>query len=216
MAELTTLPNYTVLLATLSVAAMLFSDQRAPKLEWLFKPLASLCFVALALQAGALESTYGLILLGGLTLCLFGDVLLIPTGDKTFIAGLSSFLLGHLLYALAFLQLPFNQSALLISLLPVAALGIISLRWLWPQLPPKMKAPVCAYVVVICAMLLAASTCWGTTPGAWILLGAWGFAISDLSVARNQFVSPGFSNRLWGIPLYFGSQLLLAWSISVV
>ncbi|MFT4767519.1 MAG: putative membrane protein YhhN [Glaciecola sp.] len=194
---------------------MLFADQRAPQLEWLFKPLASLCFVALALQAGALESTYGLLLLSGLILCLFGDVLLIPANDNTFIAGLSSFLLGHLLFALAFLQLPPKQSAMLISLLPVAALGIISLRWLWPHLPPNMKAPVCAYVAVICAMLIAASSSWGTGPGAWIILGAWGFAISDLSVARNQFFSPRFSNRLWGIPLYFGSQLLLAWSVSL-
>jgi uncharacterized membrane protein YhhN len=182
----------------------------------LFKPLASLCFVALALEGGALESSYGLLLISGLILCLFGDVFLIPSNDKTFIAGLGSFLLGHLLYALAFFQLAVHPTAMLISLLPVAALGIISLRWLWPHLPPNMKVPVCAYVVVICTMLLAASLCWGTTPGAWILLGAWGFAISDLSVARNQFVSPGFSNRLWGIPLYFGAQLLLAWSVNLV
>ncbi|MFT7286796.1 MAG: putative membrane protein YhhN [Halieaceae bacterium] len=216
MSELTALPAYIVLLAALAVVAMLLSEQRAPPLEWLFKPLASICFVAFALQAGALGSSYGLLLLGGLILCLFGDVLLIPSSDKTFIAGLSSFLLGHLLYALAFLQLPFNKSAMLISLLPIVALGSISLGWLWPHLPPKMKVPVFAYLVVICGMLLAASMCWGATPGAWILLGAWGFAISDLSVARNQFVRPHFSNRLWGIPLYFASQLMLAWSVSLV
>lgn len=213
---MTDLANYIVLVATLSVAAMLVSDWRAPRLEWLFKPLASLCFVALALKAGALESSYGLLLLGGLALCLFGDVLLIPSSDKTFIAGLGSFLFGHLLYALAFLQLPFNSSALLVSLLPVAALGSISLRWLWPHVPANMKLPVLSYVVVICAMLLTASMSWGTSAGVWIILGAWGFAVSDLSVARNQFVSPGFLNRLWGIPLYFGSQLILAWSVSLV
>jgi hypothetical protein len=31
-------------------------------------------------------------------------------------------------------------------------------------------------------------------------------------VARDQFVAPGYKNRLWGLPLYFGSQMLLAWS----
>ena len=206
---------FIVLLAAFAVAAMLRSEQRAPKLEWVFKPLASMCFVTLALLAGALESSYGLLLLGGLMLCLVGDVLLIASGDKTFVAGLSSFLIGHLLYAMAFLQLPVNPSSVLISLLPVAALGTISLRWLWPHLPPAMKLPVVAYVATICGMLLAASMCWGSGPGGWILLGAWGFAISDLSVARNQFVRPGFSNRLWGIPLYFASQLMLAWSVSL-
>lgn len=215
MSELTALPAFIVVLAAVSVAAMLRSEQRAPKFEWLFKPLASMCFVALALQAGALESSYGLLLLGGLILCLVGDVLLIASGDKTFIAGLSSFLIGHLLYAMAFLQLPVNQSAALISLLPIAALGTISLRWLWPHLPSTMKVPVVAYVATICGMLLAASMCWGSSPGGWIILGAWGFAISDLSVARNQFVRPGFSNRLWGIPLYFASQLMLAWSVGL-
>ncbi|WOJ94787.1 lysoplasmalogenase [Congregibacter variabilis] len=213
---MSTLPVYIILAATLAVAAMLISDRRAPQLEWLFKPFASLCFVALALQAGALGSFYGLLLLGGLVLCLFGDILLIPSSDKTFIAGLGSFLLGHLLYAVAFLQLPFNQSAVLLSLFPVAALGILSLRWLWPHVPSNMKLPVLSYVVVICVMLLTASLSWGTSLGAWIILGAWGFAISDLSVARNQFVSPGFSNRIWGIPLYFGSQLTLAWSASLI
>ena len=215
MSELSALPVFILVLAAVSVAAMLRSEQRAPKLEWLFKPLASMCFVTLALQAGALESHYGVLLLGGLILCLIGDALLIASGDKAFVAGLSSFLIGHLLYAVAFLQLPLNPLAALISLAPIAALGTMSLRWLWPHLPATMKLPVVAYVGTICGMLLAASMGWGSSPGGWILLGAWGFAISDLSVARNQFVSPGFSNRLWGIPLYFASQLMLAWSVSL-
>ena len=40
------------------------------------------------------------------------------------------------------------------------------------------------------------------------------FALSDLAVARNQFVAPGPANGLWGTPLYFVSQLLLAASIA--
>jgi uncharacterized membrane protein YhhN len=209
----TVAPAYIVLIAALAVAAMLWSEARAPRLEWLFKPLASLCFVLLALQAGALESVYGRILLIGLLLCMAGDVLLIPSNDRSFLAGLSSFLLGHLAYAAAFFQLPWRASALLASLLPVAVLAVLSVRWLWPQLPDRMRLPVVAYIAVICSMLLTAGAAWGSAAGVWILVGAWGFAVSDLSVARNQFVSPGMVNRIWGIPLYFGSQLLLAWSV---
>jgi hypothetical protein len=32
-------------------------------------------------------------------------------------------------------------------------------------------------------------------------------------VARDRFVAPGFVNRAWGLPLYFGAQLLFAFAI---
>ena len=46
------------------------------------------------------------------------------------------------------------------------------------------------------------------------LTGAAMFCVSDLSVARDRFVSPGFVNGAWGLPLYFGGQLLLAASVA--
>lgn len=199
-------------IAAVAVAGTLASEARMPRAEWLFKPLASACFIALAVSAGAADSHYGRLLLIGLMLCMAGDVALIARSDKAFIAGLSSFLLGHLLYAAAFLQLPLNLGAMLLGLPPVIALAAFSLRWLWPHLPGGMQLPVLAYIGVICTMLLMAGSTWGSGPGLIVLLGAWGFALSDLAVARNQFIVPAMSNRLWGIPLYFGSQLLLAWS----
>ncbi len=198
--------------AAVAVVGMLVSEARLPRAEWFFKPLASACFIALALASGALETSYGLWLLAGLVLCMGGDVLLIPQGDKTFTAGLASFLVGHLLYAIAFLQLPLNLGAMLIGLLPVTTLAVLSLRWLWSHLPEHMQLPVLAYIGVICTMLLMAGSTWGAGPGLVVLAGAWGFAISDLFVARNQFIKRGMENRVLGIPLYFGSQLLLAWS----
>jgi hypothetical protein len=48
----------------------------------------------------------------------------------------------------------------------------------------------------------------GGTP--WIAIGAVGFYASDLSVARDQFVKPGFVNRVWGLPLYYVAQVVLA------
>lgn len=200
-------------LTAISVALVLFSERRAPVLEWIFKPLASLGFVALALTVGALESAYGQILLLGLLLCLAGDVFLIASGDRAFLLGLGSFLLGHLAYAAAFFQLSQNPVGLWASVPPVVVLAVTSLRWLRPHVATEMKGPVVAYVVVICCMLLMAGTTWGSSPAPAIIIGAWGFAVSDLAVARNQFVAPGFGNRLWGLPLYFGAQLLLAWSV---
>ena len=48
----------------------------------------------------------------------------------------------------------------------------------------------------------------GSTP--LILGGALAFYLSDLSVARDRFIREAFVNRLWGLPLYYGAQLLLA------
>ena len=36
------------------------------------------------------------------------------------------------------------------------------------------------------------------------------FYLSDVSVARDRFVAPGFGNRIWGLPLYYAAQLLFA------
>ena len=72
------------------------------------------------------------------------------------------------------------------------------------------------YVLAISAMLalaVAASLSGGPW---WLGLGALAFAGSDLSVARDRFVAPAFRNAVWGLPLYFGSQLALARSVAGV
>ena len=196
--------------AALSVAATLWSEARRPSLEWLFKPLASLCFIALALHSGALAGGYGRWLLAGLVLCMAGDVFLISHHRRAFLAGLGSFLAGHLLYIVAFGQLPIAATASLWGLPAVLVLTLFSLRWLWPHLSGTMQLPVLAYIAAISAMLLVAAGCWGTAAGPWILAGAWAFAISDLAVARNQFVRRSMANRCWGLPLYYAGQLILA------
>ena len=45
------------------------------------------------------------------------------------------------------------------------------------------------------------------------LAGAVLFFASDLGVARDKFVAPGFPNRAWGLPAYYAGQLLIAWSL---
>jgi uncharacterized membrane protein YhhN len=203
-------------LALASVTALLLTEAQYPRLEWLFKPLAALCFVALALHLDALQSEYGRWLLAGLLLCLLGDVLLIANSDAAFLAGLGSFLLGHLLYGVAFLTLPLNPTALLAGVaLAVALLGT-TLRWLWPRVPAPMRAPVAAYMLAIGAMLVLATGSIGVPAAGFIVAGAWGFAISDIFVARQQFVKTEAVNRRLGLPLYFAAQLALAYSLAVV
>lgn len=179
---------------------------------WIFKPLASCCFIWLAWISGAWESDYGRWLLAGLIACWFGDVLLIPQRSIAFLGGLSSFLLGHLLFAIAFAQPGWNTLAVLSFGVPAVALGTFALRWLNPHLTEDMRIPVYSYILVICCMLASAGNGFGGNAGTWILAGAWGFALSDLAVARDRFIKPGPLNRVWGLPLYFASQFVLAWT----
>ena len=93
-------------------------------------------------------------------------------------------------------------------------LGVPLLRWLRPHVPPAMSATVYAYVIVISTMVIcAAGAAVGTGQGA-ILIGAAMFYVSDLAVARDRFVAPAVSNKLWGLPLYFGGQLVLASTVA--
>jgi len=92
-------------LTALSTALLLGMEQKDSLAgRWLTKPLASLGFVVAGLGDGLLGSAPGRWLLAGLVLSLVGDVALIPRSSKTFLAGLGSFLLGHVAFAVAFIK----------------------------------------------------------------------------------------------------------------
>jgi len=79
--------------------AELREERRA---QFFFKPLAAFGFVILALQFGALESTYGLIILAGLIACAVGDIFLLSRkSENLFKAGMAAFALGHVFYVIA-------------------------------------------------------------------------------------------------------------------
>jgi uncharacterized membrane protein YhhN len=181
---------------------------------WIAKPLASLGFVAAACAAGALESSYGQTVLLGLVACALGDLLLVPRGaGAAFLAGMGSFALGHAAYAVAFARAGVDSGAAWIALAAMAAVAFATLRWLGPRLPTAMQLPIRGYVAVISLMVTLAVGA-SARSGEWTMAtGAVLFAASDLSVARERFVRPAFPNLLWGLPLYYAAQLLLALTV---
>lgn len=203
-----------VLLSAVSVLALLVAEHRAWRAGvWIAKPLASTAFIAAAVAAGAASSPYGRLILSGLVLSWLGDVLLIPRErPKVFLAGVVSFLLGHVAFAIAFLA---RGVALAwvggVAVLAVAALVVV-VRWLAPHLPDDMRAAAHAYMIVISIMVVTAGGTFGAAGNAAILIGAFAFYLSDISVARDRFVEHAFVNRLWGLPLYYFAQLALAYS----
>ncbi|MEP1470657.1 MAG: lysoplasmalogenase [Halieaceae bacterium] len=206
-----------IALACIAIPALVVSDFRGFRAgRLLFKPLAALAFIWLAITLNATDSLYGQWLLAGLFFCLLGDLLLMPDHSGSFLAGLLAFLIGHLLYVVAFVQLGNAWNLMLLTGVPALLLLVLSTRWLMPHVQPEMKLPVRSYIVVITGMLLAAGLTGNQPAGILVIIGAWGFALSDLAVARQRFVQPGPLNGLWGTPLYFFSQMLLAGSLALV
>ena len=200
------------LLCAAAVAGLLGAERRGSQAGlWLTKPVASLAFVWAALAMGALETTYGQLVLLGLVLCLLGDLLLIPLErPAVFRAGVFAFLAGHVAYSAAFLTRPISLAGLVAAAVLLALVLGGVLRWLGSSLPKDMAGPVRAYMVVI--GLMSALACGVTAAGGpWaVAAGALAFTASDVSVARDRFVRPEFVNRAWGLPLYYAAQLLIA------
>ncbi|MEI8254799.1 MAG: lysoplasmalogenase [Deltaproteobacteria bacterium] len=200
-----------ILATAFFVALLIRADARSDRRGiWLAKPLASLGFVLTAIASGALETPYGHALLVALALSMLGDVLLIDRGDVRFLAGLASFLFGHIAFCAAFVRHGIDARASATASVPLLALGAVVGAWLFPKVDRGMRAPVVAYMGVITTMVALAigAVARGGTP--WIVVGALAFYGSDLSVARDKFVAPGFANRVWGLPLYYAAQIVLA------
>lgn len=201
-----------VVVAILAVAGLLVAEYRGSRVgEWLSKPVASAAFLWFGFTSGAMETRYGQLILLGLGLCMLGDLLLIPR-DKpgVFRAGLFAFLAGHVAYSAAFLTRPLAPAGLIAGGLALALVVWGVLRSLRPSLPARMAGAVRIYMGVIGAMSALACGV-AAAGGPWIVaVGALMFTASDVFVARNRFVRREFVNRAWGLPLYYGAQLLLA------
>lgn len=201
---------FTLLMTALVVLLLWCLRSERRRLEWVFKPAAAATFVAAGLWAGAANSTFGRVLLAGLLLAAAGDVLLIPKHRAAFLGGLVAFLLGHVAYAIAFVIAGVSAGPSALAGVVLALVALPVLRWLWPHVEGPMRGPVVAYVIVITAMVALAVGATARTGAPLLLVGALMFYLSDLSVARDRFVKTSFGNRLWGLPLYFYAQLVLA------
>ncbi|WP_372682419.1 lysoplasmalogenase [Desulfosarcina sp.] len=191
-----------------------------PKWILLFKtPLSLLFIVAWTLQPAHNTAFSGLILIA-LLFCLGGDILLALGTRITFLCGLVSFLLGHVMYAAAFFLDGRVGPLMAVGAILLAVSATLVWRWLESNLG-SMKVPVLAYIIVISIMVcgacgIAANPAIPGYARAAILIGAILFYFSDLFVARQRFVVGAHVNRAVGLPLYYVAQFLLALSAAWV
>lgn len=194
----------------LALVALLAGERRAAMaIKAIAKPIASSGFIAVVLSVGLPTSAYAQAVMGALILSWFGDVLLLWHDRRIFLAGLVAFLLGHVGFCVAFVAHGVDTRTAAAAAVALTIVGVVIGRWLLPQVPAALRVPVAAYIVVISVMAALAA---GTGP---VVLGAAiAFYVSDLSVALDRFVGARFVYRAWGLPLYFGAQLVFAWTVA--
>ncbi len=203
-----------ILTAVACAALVLFLLLGYPLAAGVSKMLASSGFLAIAIRAGALGSLFGRLILAGLLLSWCGDAALIGRSQTAFLLGLVAFLVAHLAYIGAFVARGIDLKWASLTALPVALVAVAVSWWLTPHIAPWLNVPVRAYTVAISLMLICAAGTHGRAASMYILAGAALFFLSDLSVAALRLVETEFPTYVWGLPFYYGGQVLLALAVS--
>lgn len=178
----------------------------------LFKSLASLAFVVLAFTLTGQWNSFHVWMIAGFVFSMLGDLFLLPEKNQTaFISGMAAFGLAHTSFAIAFILAGTINTWFYISLVTTLFLVIPSYLWLKPNLKDIYRYLVPVYIFLIAVMILFSGYAAGRVSGSYLFFGgALLFGISDLFVARNQFVKKGLINKIVGLPLYYIAQLMLA------
>lgn len=180
----------TALLVLSSVVAISTSGAGSSRsVYWVAKPLATVAVLLLAASARQpVSPRYRGAVTVGLGLSLVGDVLLMLPADL-FAAGLGAFLLAHLCYLAAFL----GESRFLarpVALVGYALVAAALVSAVFGGVPPALRAPVIAYVVVITLMATQAATWMLQSPSLnaqRAAIGAAWFLVSDATLAIDRF-----------------------------
>lgn len=206
-----------VSLAAAGCAAALAYARAGVRAEYaVAKVVASLGFVLVAIGSGAALGGWTRIALVALAVSAAGDAVLATPGERGLLGGLGLFAVAHAVYVAAFVLRGVHLPVLAITTVAAVAIGAVVWTVLGPRLSGRMRVPVAAYLTLVCAML-AAGTASALEGGAWALAaGVVLVAGSDVAVARERFVAPGFTNKVVGLPAYYAGQLLIALSLTVV
>ncbi|KQZ07414.1 hypothetical protein ASD23_16205 [Agromyces sp. Root1464] len=171
----------------------------------LLMPLLALAVVLLARPLRAPAP----LLLAGIAFSWGGDVLLSFPGDGWFVAGLSSFLLAHVVYIVLFLRMPRARRRPPVWSYVYWAWMIVMLGLLLPH-AGALAAPIVLYAAAIGTMAMCASM-----HGRWVVLGGAFFIVSDSVLALGRFL-PGYefaAHDFVVMSTYLAAQGLIAWGV---
>ena len=183
------------------------------QVRYVTKPATLACLIGVAVTLTPVDPDIRTWMVIGLVLSLAGDVfLMLP--EKWFVAGLGSFLLGHIAYIVGLQMAPTSMGWTLVGLaLVIAAVGVVGqrvVRGVAAGDHPEMVGPVIAYLVVISAMVVSA---FGTA-APWAIVGAGLFYASDATLAWNRFLEPRrFGPLAVMITYHLGQIGLVGWLV---
>jgi uncharacterized membrane protein YhhN len=181
------------------------------RVELVSKPLTTLGSIAIALSADGPRSATAAAVVA-LTLCLIGDVALLPSVDQ-FIVGLAAFLLGHIAFIVMFGLRGLDHWPIAgVAIAGCAVLlGTAAVPIVRGASAKGLGIPVRAYLVVISAMTIVG---WAT--GNWlIMLGATAFIISDSILGWGEFVRERTWSHVAIMVTYHTAIVSLALSLSI-
>jgi uncharacterized membrane protein YhhN len=203
--------------ASIASAVLYLAIVRSPPSRWrmVVKTASTALLSAVAAMRGG-----PLLLVGALGLGSIGDAFLAWDDETSFLCGLASFLLAHILYVALFFGKNTNGAAgfqvLFEGWRAMAAGGLavlvpVMIASLMPRLGSELRPPVVVYSLTIFVMAITALTLENNQ----VIFGAIMFCSSDSILAAERFlVSPTSSRRPWMQHavwvLYYGGQLLIA------
>jgi uncharacterized membrane protein YhhN len=210
-----------IILGIILLFGLLYYEKKNDRKPLLIvKSILSLLFVMTALLQPHSVPAYYHTLFIGLIFCFIGDVCLALPQEKAFTGGLVAFLIGHIFYIFSFSSLTQIYHWISAGFFIIFGLSVLIFLWLRPHLK-SMLIPVLLYILVITVM---ASGAWAVfwkssfpiSGRALILVGSFCFYFSDVFVARSKFIKEEYRNRLFGLPLYYAGQFLLAFSVGLM
>lgn len=189
-----------------------------PRLEYIAKPAVMIALFFWLWTSTGLSGAllwFGL----GILLSLLGDVLLMISLDRLFLAGLISFLLAHVAYVIGFNSpLPALSAWGFLLALMIGIGGVRILRRIVAPLHTQgqagLRTPILIYGLVISLMLLSAmlkltDVSWQAGAALLVALGAFLFYISDIILAWLKFIAPIKHGRIYNILAYHLGQIAL-------
>ena len=184
------------------------------RLRWIAKPGTILLLLGVALALNPVSDAERNLFVTALLLSLFGDVYLLMTGDRWFLAGLAAFLAAHLSYLAGFAVGGVSLALFGVSGPAVVLVSIVFGARLREEIRRagrgRMILPVALYATAISAMVALAAA--SGRPVA--LAGALLFYVSDGLIAWNRFVRPLSWSPLPIIVTYHVAQGLLVISLA--
>jgi uncharacterized membrane protein YhhN len=185
-------------------------------ISWFIKPFL-IPFLFLAVYScGNFPSKKFLLI--ALTFSWMGDVVLMFAFEAEiyFIIGLVAFLISHMAYIVLFskqlrIRSSRNKAIFWVGITAIIVYLILMLSLLLPTLG-TLKIPVFVYAIILSTMLLFAFKGylkWSKPAGAYIVLGALIFVISDSILAFNKFYEPLLFSSVLIMATYLLAQYLI-------